>query len=282
MSGGGSTPVWFERETEEFLARARQAPRRGLLLDFDGTLAPFVPDRARAVPFAGVRAILGRIASDERTRLGIVSGRAAEDLRRVVGSGLRLELWASHGLEQLTRDGSYVVPQALPAISQFLDEVRLWIARRDWMAIVEVKPYGLALHERALPDVYSQARPEILARWSDPARQAGLEILEFDGGVELRPSGIHKGRVVERILGELPPGAPVAYLGDDRTDEDAFAAIEGRGLGVLVRAERRPTRARAFLRPPEELLRFLEAWVEQPESRATTAGPDPFPRGERR
>jgi trehalose-phosphatase len=280
MSGGGSTPVGFETETQEFLARARRAPRRSLLLDFDGTLAPFVPDRFRAVPYPGVRELLARVASDERTRLGIVSGRAAEDLRRLLGSGSGFELWASHGLEHVGRAGSYEVPPARSAITRFLEEVRPWIARRGWMTIVEVKPYGLALHERALPDVYAEARPEILDRWKGPACRAGLDIVEFDGGVELRPSGVHKGRVVERILAELPPGAPVAYLGDDGTDEDAFAAIEGKGLGVLVRAERRPTRARAFLRPPEELLRFLEVWVEPPDSEA--AEPDCFPPGERR
>ncbi len=266
MSGGGPGSLNFEGETEDFLAHVRQAPSRGLLLDFDGTLAPFVPDRARAVPYPGVRAVLGRIASDDRTRLGIVSGRAAEDLRRMVESGLGIELWASHGLEHVARGGSYVVPRARSAIARFLEEVRPWIAKRGWMAIAEVKPFGLALHQRALPDVYSLAQPEILARWADPARRAGLEIIEFDGGIELRPSGAHKGQVVEQILRELPPGAPLAYLGDDRTDEDAFAAIEGRGLGVLVRAERRPTRARAFLRPPEELLRFLEAWIEETET----------------
>ena len=88
----------------------------------------------------------------------------------------------------------------------------------------------------------------------------GLELQAFDGGVELRPRGFHKGRVVERAFAELGPGAAVAYLGDDRTDEDAFEAIAGRGLAVLVRPENRPTRAEAWLRPPGELLDFLEEW----------------------
>ena len=53
-----------------------------------------------------------------------------------------------------------------------------------------------------------------------------------------------------------------AYLGDDLTDEDAFKAVEGRGLGILVRKQWRSTAAAAWLKPPEELIRFLERWAE--------------------
>jgi trehalose-6-phosphatase len=51
-----------------------------------------------------------------------------------------------------------------------------------------------------------------------------------------------------------------AYLGDDATDEDAFKAIRGRGIGVLVRPQFRATAADFWLKPPEELLEFLERW----------------------
>jgi trehalose 6-phosphate phosphatase len=49
-------------------------------------------------------------------------------------------------------------------------------------------------------------------------------------------------------------------LGDDLTDEDAFQVLEGRGLSILVRAAYRETIARAWLRPPQELIAFLEQW----------------------
>jgi trehalose-6-phosphatase len=51
-----------------------------------------------------------------------------------------------------------------------------------------------------------------------------------------------------------------AYLGDDNTDEDAFKSIKGRGMGILVREEFRPTEADAWLSPPEQLLQFLKYW----------------------
>ncbi|MGH9571319.1 MAG: hypothetical protein ACRD4F_16865, partial [Candidatus Angelobacter sp.] len=52
-----------------------------------------------------------------------------------------------------------------------------------------------------------------------------------------------------------------AYLGDDLTDEDAFQAINGRGLSVLVRPAWRSTTAQAWLRPPGELIQFLNDWI---------------------
>ena len=64
----------------------------------------------------------------------------------------------------------------------------------------------------------------------------------------------------------------MAYLGDDRTDEDAFRALRGRGLSVLVRAEPRETAADAWIRPPEELIEFLRTWRRE-------AGRAPHPAG---
>jgi hypothetical protein len=65
---------------------------------------------------------------------------------------------------------------------------------------------------------------------------------------------------VRTVLAESPAGAAVAFLGDDLTDEDAFRALSGRGLSVLVRARPRSTAADVRLAPPAELLAFLDAW----------------------
>ncbi len=63
-------------------------------------------------------------------------------------------------------------------------------------------------------------------------------------------------------MSEEPRETVFAYLGDDRTDEDAFCALQGRGLNVLVRRERRPTAADLWLEPPEDLLWFLRHWLD--------------------
>jgi len=67
---------------------------------------------------------------------------------------------------------------------------------------------------------------------------------------------------VRTILMEVGAGVPVAYLGDDATDEHAFRALGDRGLTVLVRPRQRRTAARVWLKPPEELLEFLSYWLD--------------------
>ncbi|MGH9442244.1 MAG: trehalose-phosphatase, partial [Thermoanaerobaculia bacterium] len=170
-----------------------------------------------------------------------------------------LELWGSHGLEHRSASGSPAAPT--PNENEgFLAREAAWIADRGWDKVLERKPFGLALHGRAFPAAFQAARRAVLPRWSAAADGRNLEIRAFDGGMELRPRGAHKGQVVERVLEDVGPLAPVASLGDDATDEDAFEAIRGRGLGVLVRHESRPTLADVWIRPPTELADFLEAW----------------------
>src|SRR5215471_2765713 len=77
------------------------------------------------------------------------------------------------------------------------------------------------------------------------------------GGALLRTSGR---RAPPRSPSRQGPGAAVAYLGDDRTDEDAFAALQGLGLAVLVRTSPRPTAANLWIEPTEELVEFLARW----------------------
>jgi trehalose 6-phosphate synthase/phosphatase len=73
--------------------------------------------------------------------------------------------------------------------------------------------------------------------------------------VEVRPKGVHKGRVVGEATQELPPGALVVAIGDDRTDEDLFAAMpEG---GLTVHAGHKPTRAAFRVNGPGEVRKLL-------------------------
>ena len=77
---------------------------------------------------------------------------------------------------------------------------------------------------RPKPAFSAAARRE-LERFAEPAARAGLQKLAFDGGLELRAAGSDKGLAVKAMFAELGSEAAVAYLGDDRTDEDAFAAL---------------------------------------------------------
>jgi len=246
------------------LARARQ---RVLLLDYDGTLAPFHARPERAVPYPGVAGLLSQIMRSQGSRVIIVSGRGLEDLRRVLGFLRGAEAWGAHGWQHRAADGARIDfdpgRQALDALELAAGQSAPLLALG---ARLERKSAALAAHWRGL-DAAAARQIQSCARelWSDLAGEA-LELLDFDGGIELRARGRNKGDVVREAL--AGDAGAAAYLGDDLTDEDAFAAMRGRGLGALVSPQLRPTQADLWLSPPLGLLEFLERWLDAARGRA--------------
>lgn len=242
------------------------APQRVLVLDFDGTLSPFVPDPAQAAPYPGVRERLEALLARRCCRLVVVTGRECEVLRGLLGLSRPVEVWGSHGGERLLPDGRRESLPPDPAQAAGLARAEEAVRSLGLAESLERKPGCLAFHLRRLdPAAAGAAREQVAAAWAPLARDAGLQLHGFDGGLELRLPGADKGRAVRAILDECPPGAAVFYLGDDLTDEDAFLALDawdGRGTGVLVRAEARPSRAAWRLRPPAELLAFFDAFLK--------------------
>ena len=124
-----------------------------------------------------------------------------------------------------------------------------------------MKPGSLAVHWRGLaPELVAEVCTAALRIMQPISFSAGLAIVHFDGGIELRIRTPNKGDVVKAILKEQDQNDPIAYLGDDVTDEDAFRALNPRGLTVLVRREYRSSLAHCWISPPEELIAFLEGW----------------------
>jgi trehalose-phosphatase len=232
-----------------------------LLLDYDGTLAPFSTERMQAFPYSGITHLLRKIIASGRTRVVIISGRPAREVVALLGINPHPEIWGSHGQERMLSDGTYWTSELAVNEIRGLEEASRWLARQHNNFVCERKPGGVAVHWRGLPEAQgAQIRNQVLRGWFPIAQTERMEILEFDGGVELRVRSIDKGTVVRQIVDEMPPDAPVFYLGDDFTDERAFGALNGRGVSVLVRPMYRKTTAQYWLRPPAELLAFLERW----------------------
>lgn len=245
-----------------FFASVAQAPARVLMLDYDGTLAPFHIRPDQAVPYPEVIPVLEDIVRAGGTRLVIVSGRPADELLPLITLSERPEIWGSHGWERLLPDGRRIAEQpdreargALAAANAAIRGVMPAEAR------LERKLASIALHWRGLPALTAGKLKVDAARvWEPIIRESALEILAFDGGLELRVAGCNKQYAVKTVLSETAQDSAVAYLGDDLTDEDAFRAIKQRGLGVLVRPEFRETQADVWIRPPEELVSFMRHW----------------------
>ena len=205
-----------------------------LFLDFDGTLTELAatPDAIRVAPALGP--LLGRLQQCLKGRLAIVSGRSLEDLERYLpAAGIGFS--GSHGLELRLANGSAVPLQAPPGLDDVRERVAHFAADRRGL-LVEEKPAGVALH-------YRQASQEA-RRVSDfmemLAREKGLIVQRGNMVVELRPPGADKGDAVRTFMREpeFAAARPV-FVGDDLTDEHAFAAVGSMGgSGVLVGPER--------------------------------------------
>jgi trehalose-phosphatase len=235
-----------------------------LLLDYDGTVAPFRVDRFQARPWAGVRELLNRIERLGRTRMAVISGRSAHEIVPLLGIDPPLEIWGLHGAERLFPNGRRELQQAPRAASEKLDNLRALLKSDSLGGLFEDKENGVVMHWRgASPHKARLIEQRTRALFEPLAGTDGLTLLEFEAGVELRV-GRNKGGAVEAILRDAAPGAPVAYLGDDATDEAAFRTVNSFGshsLSVLMRRQWRETEADIWLRPPVELKGFLEDWL---------------------
>jgi trehalose 6-phosphate phosphatase len=247
---------------DAFLQQLKTAPSSALLLDYDGTLAPFHVDRNRAFPYPGVISILERIAQSSRTTVIIISGRPIVELRALLAPMNYLEMWGTHGLERQLRNGSYSCVPISEEEVVALEKAQEWIVAAGLLSRAEIKLGGIAIHWRGLSPAEAEGVQSLaLDGWTKIATQSRLKLLQFEAGLELRVSHPDKGDAVTSIIANLEPRAPVAYLGDDLTDEDAFRVLNGHGLRVLVKDTYRETNADTWIRPPQELIDLLERWL---------------------
>ncbi len=236
-----------------------------LFLDFDGTLSPIVerPENARLA--TGILEPLRELA--RRMPIAIVSGRDREDVQRRVGiEGIAYA--GSHGHDVRTPEGRTLPPVFDEATFSELDDAEVELARATAPidgARLERKRASLAVHWRSVPpdrvpDVEQVVREEADGRPLLALRH-GRKVFELVPAVDW-----DKGRAVAWLLESLDlaePGTFPVYLGDDVTDEDAFRAVEEKGLGILIgdAAERvGPSRSHATMRlaDPDAVRAFLE------------------------
>jgi trehalose 6-phosphate phosphatase len=250
----GNDQRWFED-----IAAAKQ---RVLLVDYDGTVAPFSRDRHRAFPYPDVPRLLQQIMTKCNTRLIVVSGRAAHAVGPLLGITPVPEIWGAHGIEKILPDGRYEEIHISQEALQRLAQAETMLEDEGLGDFLEVKLAGVAIHWRGLkPSSVLNIRARAYRTLEPFKAHSDLMLTDFEEGVELRLRSANKGDAVRNMLAEMDTNAYIAYLGDDATDEDAFNALQGRGLTVLVGPKHRFTAAQMWLRPPDQLVGFLKVWI---------------------
>ena len=260
MSAPRTLPHALDLVPDMRRARAR-AGHLFLGLDFDGTLAPIVarPEDAR-LPEA-VRATLEQLAARADTRVAVLSGRALADVRaRIDVPGLCFA--GNHGLEIEGPGISELHPAAaaaVPAIRRLTEACRRQLTGITGV-IVEDKGVTLSVHYRLVAGEEARGRVRTTVH-ELAAAEPGVRVGQGKLVLEVRPDvAFDKGTALAFLRGELheDSGAPALFIGDDRTDEDAFRELGPEGWGIIV-AEPVPaaTLARAWLRSPDEVAALL-------------------------
>ena len=238
--------------------RIRSARRAFLLLDYDGTLVSFAPSPERSPPDPALLDLLRRLGERPGFSVHVVSGRAREGLEAWLGD-LGLGLHAEHGLwSRLPGEPWRAAPLGdlswMPRARAVFED----FAARTPGSLVEEKSAGYAWHHRAVEEAAGEARArELAARLAALLSGEPVEVLEGNKVVEVRPRGVNKGRAVAVVAGAAPEPGLFAALGDDRTDEDLFAALPPGSVALHVGPG--PSRAELRLADVPEARAFLSS-----------------------
>ncbi len=233
----------------------RAAPRRALLLDYDGTLVPFAAEPKLAQPDADLVGTLTALGSDPANEVTIISGRPRRTLEEWFGQ-LPISLIAEHGVWLRDKGADWRMIKNMTA--DWKDRVRpllqLYVDRLPG-ALMEEKDFSLAWHyRRADPEQASECAKELIDDLTGYTRNIDVQVFEGDKVVELRNSGVNKGSAGKEWLSGQSPEF-ILGIGDDWTDEDLFRALPLSAYSVRVGLAN--TSARYYLSGPATVRRML-------------------------
>ena len=248
--------VWQNIERRLWLAKGVL-----LLLDFDGTLTPIVDRPEEAELPREMEGVLKLLAKKKRFKVAIISGRSLSNLKAKIK--IRNIIYVgNHGLE-IERGGKiFIYPEALKSIRTMkeLKKILQKELRSIGGIILEDKRVGLAIHYRMVKSSEVPKLKRSVGKIFKPFLEKGEIKIGYGKKIlEARaPIFWDKGKVASMLLDSFKQEKPLSiYLGDDRTDEDAFSALDGKGLTVFI-GKPRKSKAKFFLKDVSEVGVFLK------------------------
>ncbi|WP_100445705.1 trehalose-phosphatase [Glycomyces xiaoerkulensis] len=243
-------------ELRSALTRLARVPQLLVACDYDGTLAPIVTDPSQAKPIPESVTALRTLANLPQTKVAVISGRALRDLAALSRLPSEIHLVGSHGSEFDVGFTRALSSEDQRRRDKLVAELTA-IAERYEGTRVEPKPAGAALHTREA--VEADGRAAIDAVLDGPSTWEGIQTTEGKAVVDLSVVATHKGDALDKLRHQLGVSA-VLFIGDDVTDENAFAHLHGPDIGVRVGSG--PTQANERIGDPEEVAKLLARLVD--------------------
>lgn len=225
-----SWPEYLGEPLREAVGRLAQTARLLVACDYDGTLSPIVEDPAQAMPDPASVQALRSLAALPATTVGVISGRALRDLAALSGLPAEVRLIGSHGAE-LDPGFAHALDDETQALRQRLESGLESLVGALPGVFLEAKPASVAVHvRRAEPSVGESA---LAAVRSGPALWDGVQVTEGKAVIELAVVETDKGEALDMLRRQSAATATL-FVGDDITDEKAFARLVGEDVGVKV------------------------------------------------
>lgn len=262
---------WLQAAEADVLRRLAEAASLFCFLDYDGTLAPIAPTPDAAVPLPGTAELLRALVRARNTWLALVTGRSIADLQRFLAIPGAFYV-GLHGAEVLEPDGQRHLASeaqaALAVLSTLKNRLQQALAALPGI-LLEDKGAALACHYRLATRADAAKAREIVEAEAGRHQQRGAPMTVAYGHevIEVRPAGITKGTAVSALLAAQNRLDAVTYVGDDSTDEDAFALLPPDAITIRVGPAAVPTRARYRLADPADVQQFLRAIIEARQRR---------------
>lgn len=232
-----------------------------LFLDYDGTLAPFRDDPLNACALPEIEKELKKLSKKEKYHLNLVSGRKLSELKKMINLS-RTNYAGSHGLEIDIFFKKEIIYPAQDKEIDILSKRSYKKTKEKFSEMksvkVEDKGFGFALHFSS-ESKQKEVKNELLTLFENKAYQVlcGRKI------IEIRPEGWDKGKAINYLSSQLRKKLGVKqglriYIGDDRTDEDAFQVLK-KGISIYVQNEDDlNTKAEFYLKNPKDTAKLLK------------------------
>jgi trehalose-phosphatase len=218
------------RALEEALETIARVPVLLVASDYDGTLAPIVENPADARPDRESMVALRVLSTLPNTHVAVISGRALCDLAQLTGGPEEVHLVGSHGSEF---DPDFA-RRLDPKVTELRERIYADLARIAMKGdgfLVEHKPASVAFHYRNADE--SAAAAALKDVEDGPASYEGVVTKHGKKVVELGVVSTSKGAALDTIRARVGASAAL-FMGDDVTDEDAFATLRGPDIGIKV------------------------------------------------
>ena len=248
-----------DRVIEKMINEFRQANKRCILLDYDGTLAPFQKMPSLAVPTNDVLQLLTELSNDDANEITVISGRDSAILEKWMGH-LPLTLVAEHGafIRYKNEDWQQQVSQTNEWKEEIRPLLQLFVTRCAG-SFIEEKKNTLAWHYRNTDSDLGFVRSrELRNSLLQLTANTTLQVIDGNRVIEVRLVGVDKGATTLKILHRFAPDFSVC-LGDDTTDEDMFRILKDKGYTIKIGTE--TTAAQYTLESQEDVLPLLRKFL---------------------